>query len=34
MFSAILVSRMIVNFIHGRRKLTTLSIGQIWKPGN
>ena len=34
MFSAILVSRMIVNFVHGRRKLSALSIGQIWKPGN
>jgi preprotein translocase subunit SecD len=34
MFSAILVSRMIVNFIYGRRrKLETLSIGQVWKPG-
>jgi preprotein translocase subunit SecD len=33
MFSAILVSRMIVNFIYGRRrKLESLSIGQIWKP--
>ena len=35
MFSAILVSRMIINFIYGRRrKLDALSIGQIWKPGN
>ncbi|MCL1826046.1 MAG: protein translocase subunit SecD [Betaproteobacteria bacterium] len=35
MFSAILVSRMLVNFIYGRRrKLDGLSIGQIWKPGN
>jgi preprotein translocase subunit SecD len=33
MFSAILVSRMIINFIYGRRrKLESLSIGQIWKP--
>jgi len=33
MFSAILVSRMLINFIYGhRRKLDTLSIGQIWKP--
>ncbi|MDR2207589.1 MAG: protein translocase subunit SecD [Azoarcus sp.] len=33
MFSAILVSRMIINFIYGRRrKLDKLSIGQIWKP--
>jgi len=35
MFSAILVSRMIINFIYGhRRKLETLSVGQIWKPDN
>ncbi|NMF97877.1 protein translocase subunit SecD [Aromatoleum toluolicum] len=35
MFSAILISRMLVNFIYGRRrKLESLSIGQIWKPGN
>ncbi len=35
MFSAILISRMLVNFIYGRRrKVTSLSIGQIWKPGN
>jgi preprotein translocase subunit SecD len=35
MFSAILVSRMLVNFIYGyRRKLDTLSIGQVWKPDN
>ena len=35
MFSAILVSRMIVNFIYGsRRKLETISIGQVWKPGD
>ncbi len=33
MFSAILVSRAIVNLIYGyRRKLTGLSIGQIYKP--
>ncbi|MDR2881909.1 MAG: protein translocase subunit SecD [Azoarcus sp.] len=33
MFSAILVSRMLVNFIYGRRrKLEALSIGQVWKP--
>ena len=33
MFSAILVSRAIVNLIYGyRRKLTDLSIGQIYKP--
>ncbi|MDR2260535.1 MAG: protein translocase subunit SecD [Azoarcus sp.] len=35
MFSAILVSRMLINFIHGyRRKLASLSIGTVWKPGN
>jgi preprotein translocase subunit SecD len=35
MFSAILVSRMLVNFLHGRRrKLAKLSIGTVWKPGN
>ncbi|MDR1064085.1 MAG: protein translocase subunit SecD [Azoarcus sp.] len=35
MFSAILVSRMLINFLHGRRrKLVTLSIGTVWKPGN
>ena len=34
MFSAILVSRMLVNFVYGnRRKLAGLSIGQVWKPG-
>ena len=33
MFSAILVSRMLVNFIYGRRrKIDSLSIGQVWKP--
>ena len=35
MFSAILVSRMLVNFIYGRRrKIDALSIGQVWKPNN
>ncbi|MDR3213770.1 MAG: protein translocase subunit SecD [Azoarcus sp.] len=35
MFSAILVSRMLINFIYGnRRKLAKLSIGTVWKPGN
>ncbi|MDR1855394.1 MAG: protein translocase subunit SecD [Azoarcus sp.] len=34
MFSAILVSRMIINFIYGRqRKLAKLSVGTVWKPG-
>jgi preprotein translocase subunit SecD len=33
MFSAILVSRMLVNFLYGRRrKVESLSIGQVWKP--
>ncbi|MBL8443322.1 MAG: protein translocase subunit SecD [Zoogloeaceae bacterium] len=33
MFSAVLVSRMLVNFVYGRRrKIENLSIGQIWKP--
>ena len=35
MFSAILVSRMLTNFIYGRRrKIDALSIGQVWKPNN
>ncbi|MDR2032095.1 MAG: protein translocase subunit SecD [Azoarcus sp.] len=35
MFSAILVSRMLVNFIYGyRHKLAGLSVGTVWKPGN
>ena len=35
MFSAILVSRALVNLIYGRRrKVAALSIGQVWKPGN
>ncbi|MDR3221093.1 MAG: protein translocase subunit SecD [Candidatus Accumulibacter sp.] len=34
LFSAIIVSRALVNLVHGsRRKLESLSIGQIWKPG-
>ncbi len=33
MFSSVLVSRMLVNFIYGRRrKVEKLSIGQVWKP--
>ena len=33
MFSAILVSRMLINFIYGRRrKVDSLSNGQVWKP--
>jgi len=35
LFSAVFVSRALVNLIYGRRrKLEALSIGQIWKPGN
>jgi preprotein translocase subunit SecD len=35
LFSAVVVSRALVNLIYGRRrKLEALSIGQIWKPGN
>lgn len=33
-FSAVVVSRGFVNLIYGnRKKLTSLSIGQVWKPG-
>jgi preprotein translocase subunit SecD len=33
-FSSVVVSRGLINLIYGRRKkLTALSIGQIWKPG-
>ncbi|AOY01963.1 protein translocase subunit SecD [Jeongeupia sp. USM3] len=33
MFSAVVVSRGIINLIYGyRRRLTTLSIGQVWVP--
>ena len=35
LFSAVVVSRAMINLIYGRRrKLDSLSIGQIWKPGN
>jgi preprotein translocase subunit SecD len=37
MFSAILVSRGLVNLIYGKKRkleLEKLAIGQIWKPGN
>lgn len=35
MFSSVFVSRGVVNLWYGRkRKLTTLAIGQIWKPTN
>jgi preprotein translocase subunit SecD len=30
----VIISRAVVNLIYGRRrKLDSLSIGQIWKPG-
>ncbi len=33
-FSAVVVSRGLVNLIYGgRKKLATLAIGQVWKPG-
>ncbi len=35
LFSSVVVSRALVNLIYGRRrKLESLSIGHIWKPGN
>jgi len=35
LFSAVVVSRAMINLIYGRRrKLDSLAIGQIWKPGN
>ena len=35
LFSAVIVSRALVNLIYGRRrKVESLSIGQIWKPDN
>jgi preprotein translocase subunit SecD len=34
MFSSVVISRAMINFIYGRRrKLDKLSIGQVWKPG-
>ncbi|MDP3287214.1 MAG: MMPL family transporter, partial [Methyloversatilis sp.] len=34
MFSAVVVSRAIVNMVYGRaRKLEKVSIGTVWKPG-
>jgi preprotein translocase subunit SecD len=34
MFSSVFMSRALVNLVYGsRRKLASLSIGQIWKPG-
>ncbi|MDE2598383.1 MAG: protein translocase subunit SecD [Rhodocyclaceae bacterium] len=33
LFSSVVVSRAVINLIYGRRKkLTALSIGQVWKP--
>ena len=33
MFSAVMVSRGMVNLLYGnRRKLASVSIGQVWKP--
>jgi preprotein translocase subunit SecD len=33
MFSAVLVSRGIVNLVYGsRKKLDKISIGQVWRP--
>ncbi|WP_300453364.1 protein translocase subunit SecD [Accumulibacter sp.] len=35
LFSAVVVSRAMINLIYGnRRKIESLAIGQIWKPGN
>ncbi|MEI7612455.1 MAG: protein translocase subunit SecD [Betaproteobacteria bacterium] len=35
LFSAVVVSRAMINLIYGRRrKLESLAIGQIWKPGS
>ena len=35
LFSAVVVSRAMINLIYGRRrKVESLAIGQIWKPGN
>jgi preprotein translocase subunit SecD len=34
MFSAVFFSRGIVNLVYGsRRKLASISIGQVWRPG-
>ncbi len=33
-FSAVFVSRAIVNLVYGsRKKLQSISVGQVWKPG-
>lgn len=34
MFSAVVISRAIVNFVYGRRKVQSLAIGQVWRPDN
>jgi preprotein translocase subunit SecD len=35
LFSSVVVSRAVVNLVYGgRRKLESLSIGHVWKPGN
>ncbi len=35
LFSAVVVSRALINLIYGRRrKVESLAIGQVWKPGN
>jgi len=35
LFSAVVVSRALINLIYGRRrKLDSLAIGHVWKPGN
>jgi preprotein translocase subunit SecD len=35
-FSAVVVSRALVNLIYGRaaRSRASVAIGQVWKPGN
>jgi preprotein translocase subunit SecD len=33
-FSAVFVSRAMVNLVYGsRKKLQSISVGQVWKPG-
>jgi len=35
MFSAVMFSRGLVNLWYGRqKKLKSVSIGQVWRPGN
>jgi preprotein translocase subunit SecD len=33
LFSAVVVSRALVNLVYGGRRVKSLSIGQVWKPG-